>query len=437
MEKSQPENFQKILVDGVGRFGKTSARIMKDLFGMEFQEGASHMGPTGIDGASRMFISVLFTGTIYGEYILALDEKVAAKIVGHDLNGKSEKEIMALRVEIGQAFAEVLNIAVGECITDLGNVYEKLTITSPRVLWGHMAYPRVHNSRMQLECTHGSLEVFLYVDRMKLDVASSYRDALDSLGLAHSELQNAMRRLQDQQTVLVQTEKMASLGVMAAGIAHEINTPLATISLVSEQLKDAFAEPESTSSLNHMLDVIEKTVFHISQITNGLRMFSRGGQNEPMATHPFSEVIKNSMLLCKTYLSDKQVKLVVGEVPPSLTCECRVSQIAQVMLNLVRNASDAIEKLDSKWIKIDVEEIDSRIEIRVTDSGRGIPEALRAKIFDPFFSTKDIGKGTGLGLSISQGLLRDHGGEILIDVGNPNTCFVIRLPQKQKMKLAV
>jgi C4-dicarboxylate-specific signal transduction histidine kinase len=428
-------DFQKVLVDGVGRFGQVSARNFKNMFGVQIQEGTATLGTPGIDESGRMFVSILFTGTIYGEYIFALEETTASKILGHQLQGKSPAELQALREDIGQTFSEILNITVGECIQNLGSTYDKLTITAPRVLWGHLAYPRVHNSRMKLMSEHGAIEVFLYVDRMKLDVASSYQEALQSLGVAHQELQNAMRTLQNQQCVLVQTEKMASLGVMAAGLAHEINTPLATISLVSEQIKETLEVPAQQTA-SQMLDVIERTVQHISKITHGLRLFSRGGQNEPTAVHSFNEVVKNSLVLCKTYLEDKQIKLTQNEIPASLTCECRPSQLAQVILNLVRNSADAIEKLSDKWINLDVRDDADWIELRMTDAGSGIPADKRSKIFDPFYTTKDVGKGTGLGLSISKGLIDDHGGDLFIDEKSPNTCFVMRIPKKQKKTVA-
>ena len=115
----------------------------------------------------------------------------------------------------------------------------------------------------------------------------------------------------------------------------------------------------------------------------------------------------------------------VGAEP--LVANCRAVEISQVLLNLIGNAVDAVEDAQDKWLKIAVLDLGPFIEIAVTDSGRGISEAARKKLFQPFFTTKEIGKGTGLGLSISQGIMVAHKGEIRFDLNSPHTRFVVRL----------
>jgi C4-dicarboxylate-specific signal transduction histidine kinase len=106
-------------------------------------------------------------------------------------------------------------------------------------------------------------------------------------------------------------------------------------------------------------------------------------------------------------------------------------QISQVLLNLISNACDAIAERDEKWIRIGAERKNGLVSIYVMDSGTGIPETVREKMFQPFFTTKEIGKGTGLGLSISTGILDAHNGSLSIDSTKPNTCFVVQLPESQ------
>jgi signal transduction histidine kinase len=103
-------------------------------------------------------------------------------------------------------------------------------------------------------------------------------------------------------------------------------------------------------------------------------------------------------------------------------------QIAQVLLNLIRNSCDAIERGAEKWIRIAVTRLPDSIEISVSDSGRGIPENVREKIFQPFFTTKEVGRGTGLGLSVSKGIVEAHGGTITLDTKSTHTRFVVTLP---------
>lgn len=122
------------------------------------------------------------------------------------------------------------------------------------------------------------------------------------------------------------------------------------------------------------------------------------------------------------------------EVREGLEVECRPTQISQVILNLLNNAHDAIGSLEEKWVMVSVTEIENDIEIRVTDSGSGIPEHVRMKIMEPFFTTKPVGKGTGLGLSVSLGILKAHRGSLVVDTESKNTCFVLRFPRLQPMK---
>lgn len=107
---------------------------------------------------------------------------------------------------------------------------------------------------------------------------------------------------------------------------------------------------------------------------------------------------------------------------------CRGVQISQVLLNLLNNAFDAIELLPEKWIKLDAMKMEDTIVIHVTDSGHGIPEEEREKIFQPFYTTKPIGKGTGLGLSLSRKIVQDHKGTLTLDTNSAHTRFVIKIP---------
>jgi signal transduction histidine kinase len=116
--------------------------------------------------------------------------------------------------------------------------------------------------------------------------------------------------------------------------------------------------------------------------------------------------------------------------------DCREVQLSQVILNLLNNAFDAISELPNKWVHLESRMNEGIIEIRVIDSGSGIPEELREKILQPFFTTKEVGQGTGLGLSISKGIIESHGGTLSIDIKSQNTCFVIQIPQAKTVQVA-
>lgn len=231
---------------------------------------------------------------------------------------------------------------------------------------------------------------------------------------------------------LMHASKMSSLGEMSAGIAHEINNPLAIIQGKSYQIrKCAGIESPDREQMIKLTDDIDRTVQRISKIVKGLRNFSRDGERDPFEKKQMKTLIDETLSFCLSRFNNHGIKLEVSPVPDSLTIECRPTPISQVILNILNNAFDAVENLDQKWVRLAIEEVQGYIEIRITDSGHGIPVAIRRKILEPFFTTKEVGKGTGLGLSISHGIILAHNGSLEIDASCPNTCFKIRLPKFQ------
>lgn len=236
-------------------------------------------------------------------------------------------------------------------------------------------------------------------------------------------------RLKEQQTNAEYSAKMATLGEMAGGIAHEINTPLAVISLQAEQFMIDLKRPHWTpEKAEKAMEVILSTTDRIAKIVQGLRTFARDATHDPMVAVPLSYLYQETLILCKNRLGVAGVRLDFIPPDPKLMIFCRATQISQVLLNLINNSFDAIASLPEKWIEVLTMRNDKWVEIRVRDSGRGIPEEIREKMMHPFFTTKPVGQGTGLGLSISKGIVEAHGGELLIDTTDANTCFVIRLP---------
>ncbi|MFN7455381.1 MAG: ATP-binding protein [Pseudobdellovibrionaceae bacterium] len=231
------------------------------------------------------------------------------------------------------------------------------------------------------------------------------------------------------QMALVQASKMASLGEMASGIAHEINNPLSIIIAKIIQMRKKHSPNES---LLADLDKIETTTLRISKIVHGLLTFSRDSKEQNLETTRLSKLIETSLDLVRERLKTKQIELrISNDLPPDFEFSCRSIQMSQVLINLVNNSADAIESLPSKWIDLKFSQIHERLRIEVIDSGAGIPLEIYEKIMQPFFTTKPLGKGTGLGLSISRGIVESHNGTFEIDINHPNTCFVIHLPLTQ------
>ncbi len=252
-----------------------------------------------------------------------------------------------------------------------------------------------------------------------------------NLGL-ESIIDTRTLELKQAQAGLVQSSKMSALGEMAAGLAHEINNPLAIIAGKSGLiLRLANREPFDKEGLEKNVQVITATVNRIVKIIRGLRAFSRDGTQDPFENCKLKTIIDDTLELCKSRFENHGVKLVIEQFDPELTIACRATQIGQVILNLFNNGHDAVSQLNEKWVRFEVQENTDAIVMRITDSGSGIPESIRIKLMQPFFTTKEVGKGTGLGLSISKGIIEGHAGTLTINSTCTNTQFVVELPRAQ------
>lgn len=252
-----------------------------------------------------------------------------------------------------------------------------------------------------------------------LDTRDETQQVVEAFNLMVKELE----RRQDQ---LVQSKKMASIGVLTAGVAHQLNNPLNNISTSCQILLEELGhcEPEF---MQRMLTNMEKEVNRARDIVKGLLEFSRGREFSPQPT-PLAEVVSRS------------VKLIASQVPPGVTITQDIPEdlvllldaqhLQEVFLNLLMNAIQAIDEPPGEIriaARVDLEQ--QQAVITVADNGCGIPREHLDRIFDPFFSTKEVGLGTGLGLSIVYGIIEKHQGTISVEsrVGE-GTRFTIRLP---------
>lgn len=227
----------------------------------------------------------------------------------------------------------------------------------------------------------------------------------------------------------IHSAKMAALGEMAAGIAHEINNPLTILSGFSKLIQRELSSehPDLQKVKGHVEKVVD-TSKRIEAIVKGLKTFSTPDAASPFTIHPLSSLIEDSVSLCGDRFGKGRVALKVS-CDEDLRVNCRPVQISQVILNLLGNAYDAIEKLEERWVQVEAKSFDSRILLTVTDSGKGIHPEVAKKMMEPFYTTKEVGRGTGLGLSISLGIARDHAGVLAYDPGSEHTRFVLDLPR--------
>jgi signal transduction histidine kinase len=225
------------------------------------------------------------------------------------------------------------------------------------------------------------------------------------------------------------SEKMASLGVLAAGVAHEVNTPLTGISSYTQMLLEQ-ADPQDPRT--EVLEKIEKQTFRAARIVNGLLHLSRSntGEASERSRVDLNAVVGDVISLLEHQFQKGSVKirreLAAGEVPV-IGFEFKLQQ---VFLNLFLNARDAMQS--GGWLTIATRIVGDEVVAEVSDTGAGIPAEHLDRIYDPFFTTKPIGLGTGLGLSITYGIVREHDGSIHCESApGQGTRFTLRFRQAQ------
>ncbi len=232
------------------------------------------------------------------------------------------------------------------------------------------------------------------------------------------------RQYESVRLTAIHNAKLASLGELSAGVAHEINNPLAIIAGSIGLLEKFKDHPEKFSE---KISSVLRSVQRISKIVLGLKKFSRASENLVHGPAALSDIVKEALVMTEVK-ANSHGTLVYLDTQSDAKILCEEVEIEQVVVNLVSNAIDAVKSLSERWVKIAIFEDQSKLVLQVHDSGPGMTSEVESELFQPFFTTKPLGEGTGLGLSIAKGILDQHNASITINRTHRNTCFEIRFP---------
>jgi hypothetical protein len=344
--------------------------------------------------------------TEYNENIL---ESMDSGILVLDLDGRIARWNRAMESLYGKRREDVM----GRCLDDVfpGSFLEALR--GSLVLGDREEIAHIY--KLHLPAGEGR-SLMVNVAIAPFQVASGQRHG----SVVILEDVTARVRLEEQ---LQHSEKMASIGILAAGVAHEVNTPLTGISSYTQMLREQI-KPEDLRY--PLLEKIEKQTFRAAKIINNLLNFSRSGGAE-VDKLDVNKVLLDVLSLLEHQLEKNRVKILkefAEDLPPVRGNENRLQQ---VFFNLILNARDAMPS--GGWLTLATRADEDTVIVEVKDTGHGISREDIKRIYDPFFTTKGMGRGTGLGLSVSYGILQEHGGAIFVDsVPGKGTTFQVALP---------
>jgi PAS domain S-box-containing protein len=272
-----------------------------------------------------------------------------------------------------------------------------------------------------------------WIEATRVLQINSEKIAYSMIGLFQdiTELVHLEEKVKQESIIANRTSRLATLGEMAAGMAHELNNPLTILSLTIRKIQSKISSNEiiNESSFESMFLAINR----INKIVNGLKKFSQRELRSNTSEVCIDKLIKQSVVFDVYYLETLNVKLTL-QIDSSAYILCDEVEMNHVFYNLLNNSLHALKYISKKEIILKVFDVDHHVKLLFLDSGEGINEKFHEKIFQPFFTTKDVGQGTGLGLSVIKGILESHQSLIEYKRLNNYTCFEITFPKIQKRK---
>jgi two-component system NtrC family sensor kinase len=376
-----------------------------------------------------------------------LMQAIAGQVATAFLNGRlyhrlQEKAVELTRLtEYNESILEslvagILVLDLDGCIVRWNRAMETLVGRWREEALGRVmddVFPAAFLSALRANLVMEDRQLSTHVDRLHLETPDG-RDLTVNVTMTPFEvgagkrwgtiliLDDVTSRVQLQEQ-LQHSEKMASIGLLAAGVAHEVNTPLAGISSYTQILREQVGPDDPSAAL---LEKIERQTFRAAKIITNLLNFARSGAGEP-GVLDVNQVLTDVLSLVEHQLAHARIK-VRRELAGDLPCiRGNENRLQQVFFNLVLNARDAMPS--GGWLMVTTRVRGPEVVIEVRDTGEGISREHLKRIYDPFFTTKGQGHGTGLGLSVSYGIVREHGGTITVESApGKGTTFEVALP---------
>lgn len=373
-------------------------------------------GRVSVFAGGEHILSLRRVGDIFGEMSIISHKHCTASVFA-DTNVQlftiSSKNIGEYQEVNSKSVQDVLYRLFSAILT------EKLSLTTHKAKNYEVANNELNHTKQDLQLAN---------EKLKQEI-SERKQAEEELRKKNEALIIANRDLKNTQAQLVQSAKLASIGELATGMAHELNQPLMYIRNSAQLAMMYDKENYDPKVINKILKRIEEGTDRMMKIIYHIRYFARQSKVEYQSVNVIT-ILEDSLILFNEQLKLQNIHI-EKDLPEDIPLIMgNAQQLEQVFVNIVCNARDSLKNIDDGVITLSVKTNDrGEIVVSFKDNGKGIPEEILGKIFDPFFTTKEEGKGTGLGLSISYGIIKEHRGQILVNsVESQGATFEIVLP---------